>query len=165
MTDTATDFGSDPIFPTTSDSTAEAEVSSEVDDGGVVKIDRPEVIGPPTAAVDAALEAIRERLLNGDNDKTQRKAIAVTPSDRRKVRRRNVDTDVAISDLVFDSVIDLLTRKDDVNVASARAAKNRSERLTLTAPQWWWTLAGFAADSVGGSLSDVITAGISKRLP
>lgn len=164
MTDTATDFGNDPIFPTVSDDDRTQDTET-ADDGGVEKIERPEVNGPPTAAVDAALEAIRERLLNGDHSKTQRKAIAVTPSDRRKVRRRNVDTDVSISDLVFDSVIDLLSRQDDVHVASARASKNRSERLTLTAPQWWWTLAGFAADSVGGSLADVIATGIGKRLP
>lgn len=119
----------------------------------------------PETAVDALLASLRSRLLDEASDKQVRKSIPVTQQDRRKVRRRNVDTDVPLSELVFDAVVDLLKNQDEVQVASSRAAKNRTQRLTVNAPAWWWRLVALSADSVGGQHADVISAAIGRRLP
>lgn len=116
------------------------------------------------AAVEAVIDALRTNLLNNSSDDKVRKAVALLPSDRRKVRRRNVDTDVPVSDLVFDAVLDMLKQHSDVPAATARAAKNRTDRLTLTAPAWWWSLVDLTAQARNGHASDVISTAINKHL-
>lgn len=140
--------------------TAEPEepLDTEVD-----HVDRVQVDSVLEAAVDATLASAREKLLAG-GDETIRKSVPVGTNDRRKVRRRHVDTDVAISDLVFDAVLKMLTEKDEIPAASERASKNRTERLTLTAPAWWWKLVTFAGEANGAGTPDVVAQAIRKHL-
>lgn len=140
------------------------DIVDEVPNDDVETVDRVEVDAVLEAAVDSTLAAVRKNLLENVSDTKTRKAIPILPNERRKVRRRNVDTDVPVSELVFDAVLDLLNSGDEIPVASARAAKNRSDRLTLTAPAWWWTLVGLAADANGAQPADVISEAVSKHL-
>lgn len=142
------------------DATEAVEANDDVE-----TVERAAIDDRITEAVDNALAARRAQLLETAVQDKVRKAVPVLASDRKKIRRRNVDTDVAISDLAYDAVIKLLAEGDEVDVASDRAAKNRKERITLTAPSWWWSLATLYADAHNGQLSDVIASAINKQLP
>lgn len=142
----------------------EEPAETDAPEDTVEEIQRVEVDKVMESAVDSTLAALRSNLLENASDDKVRKAVVILQTERRKVRRRNVDTDVPVSDLVFDAVLDLLNKGADVNVASTRAAKNRTDRVTLTAPAWWWTLVGLAAAANEGTPADVISTAISKHL-
>lgn len=127
-------------------------------------VDRVEVNAVLESAVDATLAAVRKNLLENASEDKVRKAVSILQSERRKVRRRNVDTDVAVSELVFDAVLDMLNEGTEVVAASPRAAKNRSDRITLTEPAWWWSLVSLAADAHDATPADVISTAVTKHL-
>lgn len=116
-------------------------------------------------ALDAALAAVRDKMIENVDDTQQRKAIPVNVKDRRAIRRRSVDTDVAISDLARVAILELLRDGAEIPVASAAAHKRRTEKITLTAPAYVWQLASLAATARGGSVSDVVSAAIGNYLP
>lgn len=115
----------------------------------------------PESAVDAVLAAARVHILSDDGTRIVRKPIAVTQQDRKKVRRRNVDTDVPVSDLVSAAVVDLL--KEGTTVEHSN--RKRPATLTIGAPDWWWELAKLHASANGAQLPDVIAAAIGDHLP
>lgn len=115
----------------------------------------------PEAAVDAVLEATRAHILDDDGSHIVRKPVPVTQQDRKKVRRRNVDTDVSVSDLVSAAVIDLL--KSDTEVESS--TRKRPAILTIAAPEWWWSLLRLRADASGAQVGDVVAVAIADHLP
>lgn len=163
MTDTTDLYtgATDTLYdaPDTADEATEDIPAEEVE-----TVDRVEVDAVLETAVDSTLAAVRKNLLENASDTKVRKAILLLPTERRKARRRNVDTDVPVSELVFDAVLDLLNKEGEIHVATTRAAKNRTDRLTLTAPAWWWSLVGLAADANDGTPADVISTAISKHL-
>ena len=158
MTDPQNMFTGTTLYDSPND---QVDVST---DDEVETVDRVEVDEVFETAVDSTLAAVRKNLLDNASDEKVRKAIPILQTERRKVRRRHVDTDVPVSDLVFDAVLDLLNDGAEVSVATKRAAKNRTERLTLTAPAWWWRLVGLAADAHEGQPADVISTAITKHL-
>lgn len=138
------------------------EATAPADD--VETVERVEVDAVFETAVDSTLAAVRKNLLENASNAKARKAIPILQTERRKVRRRNVDTDVPVSELVFDAVLDLLNEGTQVSAASTRAAKNRTDRITLTAPSWWWNLVGLAAGAHDAQPADVISTAVSKHL-
>lgn len=155
-------YEEEPMFDAGLQSGSEAADEAVEDDVEVV--DRVEVDAVLEEAVDATLAAVRRNILQNASDERSRKAIPVLTRDRRKVRRRNADTDVPVSDLVFDAVLELLHQGVAVEAVSSRAAKNRTERITLTAPTWWWQLVTLAAEANGAQPADVIAEAINKHL-
>lgn len=81
---------------------------SEDTDTTSEQVDTPDISDKITKAVDAALAARRKQLLDNAKDDKVRKAVPILTSDRKKIKRRNIDTDVAVSDLASDAVIALL---------------------------------------------------------
>lgn len=116
-------------------------------------------------AVESAVESARNALLSSASTKDVRKVVAFQPKTRRKLRRRHVDTDVSVSDLTFDAVLAMLGEQAEVDVASPQQAKGRTDRVTLTVPEWWWRLVQFTATAHGGSPADVVATAVKKHLP
>lgn len=123
--------------------------------------DDKDVRSAPEAAVDATLRAARAHILKDDGSHVLRKAVAVSAGDRKKVRRRFVDTDVSVSDLVFTGVVDLLEAGAEVTASD----RKRPSNITIAAPEWWWLLLKMYADSHNAHVSDVVAKAIGDHLP
>lgn len=116
----------------------------------------------PESVVTTVLESARSAVMTDDGTKTVRKAVSVTAADRKKARKRGVDTDLSVSDLVNEAVLDLL--RDKADVPSPANAK-RPNNITVSAPSWWWFIAKLFADAHDVKVDDVVAHAIKNYLP
>lgn len=121
--------------------------------------------GSTTSAVDDAVGIVKACLTAHTDDTVIRKVVSLPPADRRKVRRRHVDTDVPVSVLVHDAAMNLLKDHDEIQALTPRKRGSRDQQLTVAAPATWWRMLTVVADGAGVSVADIVATAIRTNLP